>query len=182
MSCWPTTSANNARHPARGSDLQRTADELQVSLALNSLKRKRSENIDDLISALIVSRADLYLPSAVLTNLQNAADPTVLSLIAKHNADNIAMGHLTNNDKVGLRALLAQMDAMGSRIREALGEVPPSKVGGVMRGQGIPVPDVPSPQDSAIADPDEKDNGSHPVTEPTPPSTIDHAEGSMELD
>ncbi|KAH7162614.1 hypothetical protein B0J13DRAFT_615242 [Dactylonectria estremocensis] len=165
MSCWPTTSANNARHPARGSDLQRTADELQVSLALNSLKRKRSENIDDLISALI-----------------NAADPTVLSLIAKHNADNIAMGHLTNNDKVGLRALLAQMDAMGSRIREALGEVPPSKVGGVMRGQGIPVPDVPSPQDSAIADPDEKDNGSHPVTEPTPPSTIDHAEGSMELD
>lgn len=102
--------------------------------------------------------------------------------MAKNNADNIAQGQLTDDDKVGLRALLAQMDAMSARIREALGEAPPSNVTATRLGQDTAVLDVPSPQDSAIAEPDEKETGALPVTEPTPPSTIDHAEGSMDLD
>ncbi|KAH6998516.1 hypothetical protein BKA56DRAFT_608056 [Ilyonectria sp. MPI-CAGE-AT-0026] len=161
----PAKPANAAHHPTRGSDLQRTVDEMQVSLALTSLKVKRSENVDHLISALLT-----------------AADPSVLALMAKNNVDNIAQGQLTDDDKVGLRALLAQMDAMSARIREALGEAPPSNVTATRLGQDTAVLDVPSPQDSAIAEPDEKETGALPVTEPTPPSTIDHAEGSMDLD
>ncbi|KAK7404182.1 hypothetical protein QQX98_010024 [Neonectria punicea] len=159
------TPVSDTSHPLKGSDMQRTVEEMQVSLALTSLKQKRSDKIDDLISALLT-----------------VADPSVITLMAKTNADNIALGQLTSNDKVSLRALLAQMDAMGARIREVLGEAPPSHITAAMLGQDSAVLDVPSPQDSAIAEPHEKDLGALPITEPTPPSTIDHAESSMDLD
>lgn len=102
--------------------------------------------------------------------------------MAKANADNIQVGHLTDDDKLGLRALLTQMEAMSARVRQALGEdAPLTGVAAAPRGQGS-VLDVLSPENSAFADPDDKVTAPPPVTEPTPPSTIDHAEGAMELD
>ncbi|KAF5655431.1 essential subunit of the histone deacetylase rpd3s complex [Fusarium heterosporum] len=142
------------------SELQRTVDEMQLALTLTSLKERKSDGIDHLVSALL-----------------SAADPSVLSLMTKTDAANLATGHLTDNDKLSLRALLTQMDSMGARIRHILGE--PVGVTATMLDQDV-IPSILSPQDSAIAEP--LDKVSAPVTEPTPPSTIDHAEGSMELD
>lgn len=87
---------------------------------------------------------------------------------------------MTDSDKISLRALLAQMDVMSARIRQALGESPPD-VAANMFDQDM-VSDLLSPQDSAIAEPPEKVTAPLPVTEPTPPSTIDHVEGAMDLD
>lgn len=85
--------------------------------------------------------------------------------MAKANADNIAAGRLTDEDRLGLRALLTQMDAMSTRVRHLLGEdAPCPRVAAAPLGQGKLVTAPP------------------PVTEPTPPSTIDHAEGAMDLD
>ena len=98
--------------------------------------------------------------------------------MTKTDASNISTGHLTDNDKLSLRALLTQMDAMGSRIRQLLGE--PDGVSASMLKEDV-IPSILSPQDSAIAEPLDKVTAL-PVTEPTPPSTIDHAEGAMELD
>ncbi|KAH6897022.1 hypothetical protein B0T10DRAFT_556868 [Thelonectria olida] len=143
--------------PIKGSDMQRTVNEIQVALSLNGLKLSRSENIDQLISAL----------------LQNA-DPSVVALMAKNNANSIATGKLTEGDKIGLRALLAQMDAMSARIRDVLGEAPR------MLERDNEMSNILSPEESVI-DATGKMTPT-PVTEPTPPSTFDHAEGSMDLD
>lgn len=102
--------------------------------------------------------------------------------MAKTNAQNIASGHLTEEDKLGLRALLAQMEAMSARVRQALDQDAPSaSVAAAPLGQGS-VLDVLSPESSAIAELDDKVAAPPPVTEPTPPSTVDHAEGTMDLD
>ncbi|KAF4996880.1 hypothetical protein FGRMN_4201 [Fusarium graminum] len=159
VSYVPTTGKDPSR-PLAGSELQRTVDEMQLALTLTSLKEHKSDGIDHLVSALL-----------------NAADPSVLSLMTKTDAANLATGHLTDNDKLSLRALLTQMDTMGARIRHLLGE--PVGVTATMLDQDV-IPSILSPQDSAIAEP--LDKVSAPITEPTPPSTIDHAEGSMELD
>ncbi|UPK90353.1 hypothetical protein LCI18_001288 [Fusarium solani-melongenae] len=151
----------NSSHPVKGSDLQRSVDEMQVALTMTSLKDHKSESVDQLISALL-----------------DAADPNVLALMTKTDAGNIATGHLTDSDKLSLRVLLAQVDAMGSRIRHLLGEPDTT----TMLDQEHEIPSILSPQDSAIAEPLDKVAVPPPVTEPTPPSTIDHAEGAMELD
>lgn len=101
--------------------------------------------------------------------------------MAKANAQNIASGHLTDEDKLGLRALLAQMDAISARVRQALGQdAPLAGVAAAPLGQASAL-DVLSPENSAIAELDDK-VPAPPVTEPTPPSTVDHAEGAMDLD
>jgi hypothetical protein len=140
---------------------------MQLALTLTSLKERKSDGVDHLVSALL-----------------NAADPSVLSLMAKTDAANVATGHLTDNDKLSLRALLTQMDTMGARIRHLLGEpigaTATATATATMLDQDA-IPSILSPQDSAIAEPFDKITAP-PVTEPTPPSTIDHAEGSMDLD
>ncbi|KAH6963846.1 hypothetical protein DER45DRAFT_126257 [Fusarium avenaceum] len=162
VSYVPTTGKDPSR-PIAGSELQRTVDEMQLALTLTSLKERKSDGVDHLVSALL-----------------NAADPSVLSLMAKTDAANVATGHLTDNDKHSLRALLTQMDAMGARIRHLLGEPTSATAIATMLDQDA-IPSILSPQDSAIAEPLDK-VAAPPVTEPTPPSTIDHAEGSMDLD
>jgi hypothetical protein len=102
----------------------------------------------------------------------------MLSLITKTDASNVSAGHLTENDKRSLRALLAQMDTIGGHIRQLLGE--PGGISAPMLDEDV-IPSILSPQDSAIAEPLDKVTAL-PVTEPTPPSTFDHAEGSMDLD
>ncbi|EQK97697.1 histone deacetylase Rpd3S complex subunit [Ophiocordyceps sinensis CO18] len=131
---------------------------MQASLTLISLRQKPSEPIDRLTSALI-----------------SAADDNVLSLMAKSNADNVAVGQLTQDDRQGLRAMLAQIDAMGARIRQVLGEDKP-EMAAVSADARTPVSEPPGVNESTKLEPNA------PVAEPTPPSTVDHAEGSMELD
>jgi len=97
--------------------------------------------------------------------------------MARSNADNIAAGNLTENDKIGLRAMMAQMDAMTARIRQVLGE-------------DKQISSMPTPDAGATSPPAEhnhirprKEEEPHTrITEPTPPLTVDHADGSMELD
>ncbi|RBR19081.1 uncharacterized protein FIESC28_05752 [Fusarium coffeatum] len=160
---WVSTfpAGRDPNRPLAGSELQRSVDEMQLALTLTSLKERKSDGVDYLVTALL-----------------DAADPSVLSLMTKTDASNISTGHLTDNDKLSLRALLTQMDAMGSRIRQLLGE--PDGVSASMLEEDV-IPSILSPQDSAIAEPLDKVTAL-PVTEPTPPSTIDHAEGAMELD
>ncbi|KEY74154.1 hypothetical protein S7711_00314 [Stachybotrys chartarum IBT 7711] len=147
--------------PIRGSSLQRSVEELQLSLNLVSLQQSPTEQVD-------------HLRSALLSNV----DHNVLSLMARANADNIASGNLTESDRLGLRSLLVQMDAMSSKIRFLLGDDVRSPSPPDMIVQGTtPIsepPGEPEPLDKADAMP--------PVTEPTPPSTTDQAEGPMELD
>jgi hypothetical protein len=147
--------------PLAGSDLQRSVDEMQLALTLTSLKERKSDGVDHLVTALL-----------------DAADPSMLSLITKTDASNVSAGHLTENDKRSLRALLAQMDTIGGHIRQLLGE--PGGISAPMLDEDV-IPSILSPQDSAIAEPLDKVTAL-PVTEPTPPSTFDHAEGSMDLD
>ncbi|KAF5673347.1 essential subunit of the histone deacetylase rpd3s complex [Fusarium circinatum] len=134
-----------------------------LALTLTSLKERKSDGVDQLITALV-----------------ETADASVLSLMAKADASNLSTGHLTESDKLSLRVLLNQMDSMGARIRHLLGEPEPVGISATMQDQDV-IPSILSPQDSAIAEPLDKVTA-HPVTEPTPPSTIDHAEGSMDLD
>lgn len=99
--------------------------------------------------------------------------------MAKTNAHNVELGKMTHEDKVGLRAVLAQMDAMSSRIRIALGE-----------DNGYPaVSALASPGATSIAEPSplssprtKVEHGMEPMTEPTPPSTVGQAEGPMDLE
>jgi hypothetical protein len=111
--------------------------------------------------------------------MQLTADDNVLALMAKANADNIASGHLAQEDKMGLRAMLAQMNAMGDRIRHLLGDEapPPTSVTHKTNDRGSPVTDT-----SDVDTFPEKTEPLAPVTEPTPPSTVDHGEVTMELD
>lgn len=171
--------------PLLGSELGREVDEMQVSLNLVGLKRKRSEDIDQLTSALLSS-----------------ADENVVALMARSSADNLAAGNLTDDDKVGLRAMLAQMDAMGSRIRQMLGDKPqspstnthththtntntnttPTPIPGAATPPAEAEPSTISPERRKKRNNDtEQDPNALLVTEPTPPSTVDH-EGAMELD
>ncbi|TQV94585.1 Zinc finger domain-containing protein, PHD-finger [Cordyceps javanica] len=167
--------------PLLGSMLGRQVDEMQASLNLIGLKQSPSDGIDQLTSALLSS-----------------ADENVLSLMARGNADNIALGQLTNGDKLSLRAMLAQMDAMSSRIREVLGDTKPSQ----QHVSSMPTPDptaatpppsLPPPADDAvpssspIAPKKEEDTAAimaslATLSEPTPPLTIENADGSMDLD
>lgn len=170
---------DNPSRPIKGSDMQRTVDEMQVALSLNGMKLSKSENIDHLISALVVSceHSPKSRPSRreLTDTLQQNADPGVLTLMAQHNAANkVGAGKLTDCDRIGLRALLAQMDAMSARIRDALGEAPR------MLERDNDMPNILSPEESVV-DTTGKMTPT-PVTEPTPPSTIDHAEGTMDLD
>ncbi|KAG6257778.1 hypothetical protein E4U23_000020 [Claviceps purpurea] len=179
--------------PLRGSALGRKVEEMQVSLSLLGLQQKRSDGIELLTSALL-----------------SAADQNVLTLMAQSNADNIALNKLTDADRLGLRAMLTQMDAMSSRIRQVLGGAQhgtnnneaiaiDAASAGKGRGKG-PADMVAAPRTPALTE--VKAEGSSPVmempgvsgvcranmdtpplvTEPTPPSTVDHAEGPMDLD
>ncbi|KAM0255566.1 hypothetical protein ACHAQJ_005637 [Trichoderma viride] len=145
-----------------GSAYDRKVNEMQASLNLLGLKQSRSENIDQLTAALL-----------------SAADDNVLALMARGNADNIASGHLVQEDKMGLRAMLAQINAMGDRIRHLLGDEapPPTSVIHKTTDRGSPVTDT-----SDVDTFPEKTEPMAPVTEPTPPSTVDHGEVTMELD
>lgn len=170
-------------------------NEMQASLTLLGLKQSRSENIDQLTAALLVSSAVQTmdypfsrLPLALLypytfidvSTYQSAADDNVLALMAKGDADNIASGNLVQNDRMSLRAMLAQMDAMGDRIRHLLGdEAPPTASMPKAADAGSPTITDTSGVDTFLP---EKTEPSAPVTEPTPPSTVDHGEGTMELD
>lgn len=52
-----SNSANTLSSSAiRGSSLTRTVEEMQVSLNLTSLKERKSDDVDQLTSALLVSR------------------------------------------------------------------------------------------------------------------------------
>lgn len=92
-----------------------------------------------------------------------------MSLIAQGNAESIARDQLADTDKQSLRALLAQMDVMSSNIRNILGEQ-----------------HKPTPERGAFIKEDGNDTDKMDVeplvTEPTPPSTIDHAESAMDFD
>ncbi|RFU81772.1 zinc finger domain-containing, phd-finger [Trichoderma arundinaceum] len=145
-----------------GSAYDRKVNEMQASLNLLGLKQSRSENIDQLTAALL-----------------SAADDNVLALMARGNADNIASGHLIQEDRMSLRAMLAQMDAMGDRIRHLLGdEAPPT----ALIHKAIDRDSPPITDASGVDTFPEKTEPTAPVTEPTPPSTVDHGEGNMELD
>ncbi|KAG9254936.1 uncharacterized protein F5Z01DRAFT_621131 [Emericellopsis atlantica] len=135
----------------------RSIEEMQASLVLSSLSTSESRTgMEQLISALV-----------------SEADSSVLSSIADADAVNIANKELQHKDKASLRALLAHMERMGSQIRAMLGEdVTPT------------LPSLPDQGRSVSPDKDEEfPEMKHDslVTEPTPPSTIDH-EGGMDLD
>jgi hypothetical protein len=108
---------------------------------------------------------------------KNAVDPTVLALMAKTNADNIQFGRLSEDDRLGLRAMMLQMDAMSARIRKTLGEDSQSAASALASPGATSVAEV-----TPMSSPREKLQTIHPVTEPTPPSTIEHGDGSMDLD
>ena len=105
-----------------------------------------------------------------------SADPNVISLIAQGDADNIARDHLAGQDKVSLRALLAQLETMSGRIRGVLGDEALPSLPATLGGQGPPPSTIADSKGSV-----DKMDSEPLVTEPTPPSTIDH-EGAMDFD
>jgi hypothetical protein len=148
--------------PAQHAYSDRTVDEIQASLNLVGLSQSRTDGIDQLKSALLTS-----------------ADDNVLALMARTSADNLAAETLTDNDRLGLRTMLAQMDAMSAKIRYLLGEdiLPSSPPDLIIQGT-TPISEPPGDMDGP-----EKVEQLAPLTEPTPPSTFDQAdEGSMDLD
>lgn len=81
--------------------------------------------MDQLLSALLVRNTERFIYSVeflATDTLQTEADPNVVTLMARGNADNITSGRLTDDDKRSLHVMLTQMDIMGARIREALGD------------------------------------------------------------
>lgn len=46
---------SDPNRPLAGSDLQRTVDEMQLALTLTSLKESKSDGVDHLVTALLVS-------------------------------------------------------------------------------------------------------------------------------
>lgn len=140
---------------------------MQVSLNLVSLRQKPSDGIEQLTSALLA-----------------AADQNVLSLMARTNADNIALNQLSDTDRLGLRATLTQMEAMSTRIRRVLGEEGRAAAPCTPPLTAIKA-EVSSPvtESNGISDLHHGKMDRLPlVTEPTPPLTVDHGEGSMDLD
>jgi hypothetical protein len=107
-------------------------------------------------------------------SIQTSADPAVIALIAKGNAYSIARDQLAETDRQSLRALLAQMETMSASIRNILGDQnqPKTEPGLLPRASSLP---------SDVTDVDKMDTDPL-VTEPTPPSTIDHAESTMDFD
>lgn len=101
--------------------------------------------------------------------------------MAKGNADNIAYGRLAEDDKVSLRAMLAQMEAMSTRIRRALGEDTGMSAASINDSNAVEAI-TPAPAASDIDMFPNKIDQTLIVAEPTPPSTVDHGEGGMELD
>ncbi|KAJ6785833.1 hypothetical protein PWT90_10241 [Aphanocladium album] len=176
----PAPQQNESPGPLLGSTLGRQVDEMQASLNLIGLKQRPSDGIDQLTSALLSS-----------------ADANVLNLMARGNADNIALGQLTEGDRQSLRAMLAQMDAMSSRIRQVLGESKHavSSMPTPDPTAATPPPSLPAEDSivtaalqrasSPIAPKKEEDatiTSMAALTEPTPPLTIENAEGTMDLD
>ncbi|PHH58854.1 hypothetical protein CDD81_4265 [Ophiocordyceps australis] len=161
----PMAPLSQDSQPLRGSALQRTLDEAQVSLTLAALRQSPSHKIDLLLSALV-----------------SAADPALLALMAKGSAHNMALGQLTDLDRQSLRAMLAQMDAMSSRIRHVLGHDDKpltAPLPSLETNARTPISEPPS----ANEPPEKLDAMDDALAEPTPPSTVDHAdEGSMDLD
>ncbi|KFG83102.1 Essential subunit of the histone deacetylase Rpd3S complex [Metarhizium anisopliae] len=161
---YPTPpSHGDSTSPLAGSALDRKMQEMQVSLNLLGLQQHRSDGVDKLTAALLT-----------------AADDSMLALMAKSNADNLASGQLTAGDRLGLRAMLAQMDAVGTRIRQLLAE-----------DSSTPAPQpIKAEASSPVIASTTGLNDTHaqkmdhcmPVSEPTPPSTVDHGEGTMDLD
>jgi hypothetical protein len=158
----PAFSAPTTAQPLTGSSYSdRTVEEMQLSLNLITLKESRSEGVGHLHSALL-----------------NAADDNVLALMAKANADNFTPETMTDSDKLGLRTMLAQMDAMSSKIRFLLGgDLPPSSPPDMISPGATPVSELPGEMDMP-----EKVEQLAPVNEPTPPSIFDHPEASMDID
>ena len=158
---------------------ERNVEQMQTCLILASLKSAPTDGLEQLTAALLVSdpreHRCFYLVNALANTTKASAEPNVISLIAQGDADNIARDQLATRDKVSLRALLAQMEAMSGKIRETLGEEAETTLPSAFGGQGPP---------STIADSKgtvDKMDPEPPVTEPTPPSTIDH-EGAMDFD
>jgi hypothetical protein len=166
--------------PAAG----RTVEEMQASLILASLRQAPTEGVELLTSALLVSEifpATNQTQSTCFDNvevnalsIQTSADPAVIALIAKGNAYSIARDQLAETDRQSLRALLAQMETMSASIRNILGDQnqPKTEPGLLPRASSLP---------SDVTDVDKMDTDPL-VTEPTPPSTIDHAESTMDFD
>jgi hypothetical protein len=138
---------------------ERNLEEMQTSLILTSLKKRPAEGVEQLTSALLAS-----------------AEPNVISLIAQGNADNTSRSNLVGSDEISLRALLAQMETMSSSIRQLLGEkaCSPAHVTLMNQEAGSSFEDSKS---STI-----KMDTEQLVTEPTPPSTIDHVDAAMDYD
>jgi hypothetical protein len=101
----------------------------------------------------------------------------MLALMAKTNADNIELGKLSDDDRLGLRAMMMQMDAISARIRKVLGEDSNSAASALASPGATSVAEV-----TPMSSPREKLRAMPPVTEPTPPSTSEHADGAMDLD
>ncbi|KAK0389472.1 hypothetical protein NLU13_3047 [Sarocladium strictum] len=150
----------NSDAPLKGSALDRQLQEMQVSLTLTSLQRDRSGGTEKLTSALL-----------------NAVDPNVLALMAKTNADNIEFGKLSEDDRLGLRTMMLQMDAISARIRQTLGEDSKSAASALASPGATSVAEV-----TPMSSPREKMQTILPINEPTPPPTIEQGDGSMELD
>lgn len=142
--------------PRRPAGEERNVEEMQASLVLASLKQSPPSSLDQLVSALLAS-----------------ASPDAISLIARGDATNIARDTLASQDKVSLMALLGEVESMGGRIRELLEK------------ETEPQPDTNIEDHPAAAqnktDSADKMDTEPLVTEPTPPSTIDH-EGAMDFE
>jgi hypothetical protein len=160
---------------------ERNLEEMQTSLILTSLKNRPAEGVEQLTSALLVRHLAMVLAPLdysweELTHSQASAEPNVISLIAQGNADNISRSNLIGSDEISLRALLAQMETMSSSIRQLLGEkaCSPAHVALLNREAASSFEDSKS---STI-----KMDVEQLVTEPTPPSTIDHVDAAMDYD
>lgn len=152
---------------------ERSVEELQAALILTGLKQTPIDGVEQLTSALLVSprnRSARRPWTNPLTQApQTSADQSIISLIAQGNADSIARKRLAETDRQSLRALLAQMDAVSANIRSILSD------------QEQLATDRDHSTGSSSKDADAMDTDPL-VTEPTPPSTIDHAEGAMDFD
>lgn len=180
----PVEDASHLRSPLAS---EKNVEEMQASLVLSSLRTAPTDGLDQLTSALLVSDTrwtlgeparpspDCHLGSgANAVHPQSSAEPAVISLIAKGDAGNVARNQLADHDRVSLRALLAQMETMSDRIRGVLGD------GFSGASESLGTQRAPSTIADSKASVDKVDSDAL-VTEPTPPSTIDH-DGAMDFD